>query len=126
MKEITMNKSCPEIIRRRRRSLLAGLIAILFILSIEFTTDCFDYSRFSTTIEGIRQSPQFPPPNPPQEQAVNEVEQRRSRTRLDMTTHVALFVIALWCLFDAIRINAAPIQPVPDGKSAENESPTRA
>jgi hypothetical protein len=120
-----MNKSCPEIMKGRRRSLLAGLILILVISSIGLATNCFDYSGLSTTIAGIRSSSRLGLSNSKQEQILNEVEERRNRTRLDIIIHAGLFVVALWCMSNAIRINAAPIQPVPDGGSGEKGSSSK-
>ena len=112
-----METGFENVRRGRRRSLLAGLVLILFISSVEFVTDCFDYSRLSTTREGIRRSPHFDSIKFSQERSLNEIEDNQNGIRLRMGTHAAIFFIALWCLLDAVRIYALVIQPIHQDKA---------
>jgi hypothetical protein len=91
---------------RRRRSLLVGLALILLISCGQCLTDSLDYRRLSIMLDGVRRSPDFHPRKFSKGQTISDIEENQRRIRLDFATHVGLGCIALWCLYDSIRMGA--------------------
>ena len=100
-----MSTDLIKIQKRRRRSVLIGLVLILLVSCGECIIEVFDYARLSISLNGIRHSPDYRSTAFSEERAINHLEESLERTRLALGMHVGLSCIAVWCLVDALRID---------------------
>ena len=106
-----MADDAPKNFRRRRRSLLAGLVLILVLLGMEGLTDYFKYKRNAIALEMARdQLSLVVNDNQNTVRLIDDLEDDQTAVRIMVGAHVALLLVAAGCLNDAVRINVG-IEP---------------
>ena len=120
-----MKQDAPKESCRRRRSLLVGLLAVLFISSMAFASECFRYRLSAITLAEIRRSPVSDSAEFPVDQAIDQVEAARFRTLLSMGTHASVILIIFWCVCDVVRISRTAANTSLCQDTASGDKPIR-